>query len=502
MVPRRVLDRVTAALPRVARLPFGVLAAAFVVLAAPAALGQIGEAAPRPEQQFDFMNLLSQHGLHDLEDETWNAYGQVTYIQQYKFPFGAQYTNFGGTQNSLLPNGEESFTATATLFLGVALWKDAQAYFVPEVISEEPLSDLHGLGSTIQNFELQKNGSVIPTIYRSRAYLQQTINFGGGSLVLDSDPSQLGTTVDRRRLLLVLGNYSILDFFDKNEYASDLRQQFFNMAFLTYAAYDFAADARGYAYGALAELHYDDWAARFGRFTPPVDPNQLPLNFNYFTFYGDQAEVEHAHVVFGRPGVVRLLGFRNRENMGRFDDAIAAFEADPAKNAAAHCPGFQYPSNNSHAPDLCWVRKPNVKLGIGLNLEQSITDDVGVFLRAMYADGQTEVYSYTSTDRSLAMGALAKGGLWHRPADVTGVGLGLGWISKAHAQFLAMGGEDGFIGDGKISQATESVIEVFYSFSILSDLWLSADFQHITNPAYNAARGPVEVIGGRVHAEF
>ena len=33
-------------------------------------------------------------------------------------------------------------------------------------------------------------------------------------------------------------------------------------------------------------------------------------------------------------------------------------------------------------------------------------------------------------------------------------------------------------------------------------LTLTADYQLITNPAYNADRGPVHVISGRFHGEF
>jgi high affinity Mn2+ porin len=480
----------------------GIAAFAVLVLSAAPARAQIGEAAPRPDEQFDFMNLLTHHGLHDIDHESWNAYGQFTYIQSYKLPFSAAYSSPGF---SLAPTGETSFTGTLTLFLGARLWKGGAAYVVPEVISERPLSGLRGLGGTIQNFELQKTGGETPAVYRSRAYLEQTIDLGGTSVVQESNPMQLGTVVDSRRLVLVAGNYSVLDFFDRNTFASDLRQQFFNMAFLTYAAYDFAADARGYAYGGTAELHYDDWAARIGRFTPPQQPNQLPLTFELNKFYGDQAEIEHTHTILGRAGVVRVLGYRNRETMGNFNDAIAAFEADPTKNNAAACASqnlFNYNSTNTKAPDLCFVRKPQTKVGIGINLEQYVTSDIGVFFRAMYSDGQTEVYSYTSTDRSVSLGALAKGSAWRRPNDVTGVGLGVGWISQAHAQYLRMGGVDGFVGDGNLRQAPESVIEVFYSVNVLTSLWLSADYQHITNPAYNADRGPVDVFGGRVHAEF
>ena len=66
----------------------------------------------------------------------------------------------------------------------------------------------------------------------------------------------------------------------------------------------------------------------------------------------------------------------------------------------------------------------------------------------MYSDGQTEVDAYNPADRSVSFGAVAKGTAWHRPFDVTGVGFGMSWISDAHARYLAMGGVDGFIGDG------------------------------------------------------
>jgi high affinity Mn2+ porin len=293
----------------------------------------------------------------------------------------------------------------------------------------------------------------------------------------------------------------VLDFVDKNTFSGDLRKQFFNMAFLTYAAYDFAADARGYAWGGVAELDWDDWAFRMSRITPPINPNQLDLDFRLDKFYGDQAEIEHAHKILGKAGAFRVLGYQNRENMGSFDDAITAFQRNRAENATT-CPGFNYGSQNQNAPDLCWVRRPQTKIGIGINFEQLITDDLGVFFRGMYSDGKTEVYSYTSTDRSISFGALSKGSLWKRPKDSAGVGFGTGWISKSHADYLGMGGIDGFIGDGKINAAPESVFEIFYSLNLTSSSWFSGDYQRITNPAYNADRGPVDIFGMRFHAEF
>jgi len=460
-----------------------------------------GHQSESDDGAFSFMQVLADAGKHELQHERWNAYGQFTYISSWKAPFTAAYTNLNGSNHSLSPSSEHSFTATATLFLGLALWRGAEVYAVPEVISSRPLSGLVGLGASIQNFELQKQGALAPSVYLSRFYLTQTINLGGRRVERASGAMQLGSTVDSRRLLLVVGNFSILDFFDRNSVVGDPRRQFFSMAFLSHSAYDFAADSRGYTVGGLFELHFDDWALRAGRFAAPKQPNQLELEYRIDRFYSDQVELEHAHRIAQRQGAVRLLGYRNRENMGGFADAVAAFQADPRQNAAA-CSEFNYGSENAGAPDLCYVRKPQVKLGLGVSFEQQLTGDVGVFARAMVSDGRTEVYSFTSSDTSASLGAVVHGTAWQRPLDVVGTAYAASWISSAHAQFLALGGVDGFIGDGGLRRGSERVWELFYSLNVFRTLALSLDYQHIANPAYNADRGPLNVLSGRVHAEF
>ena len=37
---------------------------------------------------------------------------------------------------------------------------------------------------------------------------------------------------------------------------------------------------------------------------------------------------------------------------------------------------------------------------------------------------------------------------------------------------------------------------------VLDPLWLSADYQHVIHPAYNADRGPVDIGGARLHVEL
>ncbi len=437
----------------------------------------------------------------NTDGNAWDVFGQSTYILSRKNPFSAPYTDLNGTPNSLSPEKERSFTFSATVFAARRLSQTTELYFVPEIISLLPLSQLHGLGGSVQDGELEKGGTEEPTLYRSRLFVRYTRNLGGERTEIDSAPMQMARSVESRRFVLTAGNFAVIDIFDKNAFAGDVRQQFVSMNFLTYSAYDFEADARGYTWGVAGEYYHDDWALRFGRFVGPKNPNQLPLDDRFWKHYGDQLEIEHAHKLHGQPGKIRMLAYRNVANMGRWDDAVNAFLADPGKNATT-CTGFNYGSSNPAAPDLCWARKRNSKVGAGIDLEQSVTSEAGVFLRAMKSDGHTEVYAFTSTDSSLAFGTLIKGRSWHRAGDSVGVAFARNWISNEHAQYLALGGVDGFIGDGALNRKPESAFEVFYNLNVNKYFWITSDYQHIENPAYNGDRGPVNVYAVRLHAEF
>jgi high affinity Mn2+ porin len=482
------------------------LAIALALAGGRTAHAQASPPSPHEDTAFDFMNVLADHGLHPLDDETWNLYGQFTSVNVFRLPWSAPYTNVNGSTFSFGTNYEHAFTDSFTLYGGVRLWHGGELYVAPEVIAEHALSNLHGLGGAIEIYELQKAGGVTPTLYRSRLYLRQIINFGGDDDVKQSQPLQLGSRdVKKHRLVITAGNFADLDIFDKNGVLDDSHRTLINMAFMTHASWDFAADARGYSVGAAAELYWDDWVVRAGRMAPPKDPNDLAIDLHIWRVYSDTVELEHDHTLFGQPGAIRLLGYHNHDFSGRFADAIDAFEANPLDNAG-DCPagGYNYNSGNFNAPDLCWVRKDNDKYGAGINLEQFVTKGIGVFGRAMYSDGQSEVDAFNSADRDLSFGAIGKGALWHRPFDVAGLGVGLSWISAIHARYLELGGIDGFIGDGTLGKpGAEGVFEAFYSYNVKKAVWLSADYQLIWNPGYNTDRsGPISIPGVRVHAEF
>src|ERR1035441_3448393 len=355
---------------------------ATVLLASSLASAQGGTPAPRPEDETSVMQLLAGKGLHDIENESWNAYGQFTYISSWKPSFDAPYTNLNGSINSLLPTAERSFTGTATVYLGARLWKGSEGYFVPELISEQPFSQLRGLGGAIQNFELQKGGSSVPQVYKSRLFVKQTVGLGGKSVVEESGPLQLGTRYDSRRLVFVAGNFSILDFFDTNAFDVDPRQGFLSLGFLTYAAYDFASDARGYSYGGIGEFHWDNWAARVGRITPPKLPNQLPVDFRLFKYYGDQVEVEHKHAIHEQEGMVRVLALwldmtQSRGGEGKPSQPAFRGPSTPPGDGASRNDQVEWGLPAPREPR--WPASMAILLAIGLQvvLPDNLTHDLG-----------------------------------------------------------------------------------------------------------------------------
>lgn len=435
------------------------------------------------------------------EDERWNAYGQATYIANKHEAFAAAYTNLNGSPNSLLPQKERSWSATATGYFGLRPWQGGEIYFVPEMIAQVAFSGLHGLGGSVQNGELEKTGFSTPIFYRSRLFLRQTWNLGGDTDRVDSGPMQLAHAVSSRRFVLTAGNLAIIDIFDRNAFAGDIRQQFLSMNFATYTAYDFGADARGYSWGLAGEYFIDQWVLRAGRFLLPVLPNQLELDHQFFKHYADQVEIERGHTWRGHPGKIQVLAYRNVAQMGRWDDAMNALAADPSRNAA-NCTEYNYGSANATAPDLCYVRGRHVKYGLGMSLEQALSDDAGINLRVMKSDGRSEVDAFESSDASAALALLIKGTRWKRAQDSVGLGIAQNWISSAHADYLSMGGVDAFIGDGAIRRAAERSYEAYYNVGVTKFAWLTLDYQRVTNPAYNADRGAVDLYGLRLHAEF
>jgi high affinity Mn2+ porin len=152
--------------------------------------------------------------------------------------------------------------------------------------------------------------------------------------------------------------------------------------------------------------------------------------------------------------------------------------------------------------DISQTRIGRIKYGYVINLEQALTDEVGLFGRWSWNDGKTEIMAFTDIDASLSLGASIKGTRWGRPDDVIGIGGAINALSRDHRDFLAAGGLGPLIGDGLLNYRPERILESYYAFALNKQLTFTADYQFITNPAYNADRGPVSIFSGRLHGEF
>ena len=413
------------------------------------------------------------------EPVAWNIHAQTTFLPQGYPSIRAPY----GTDHSLPGGGQLQQTWTTTALLGVRLWEGGEFYFNPELAQGFGLDGTLGLAG-FSNGEAQKAGAPFPKIRPQRYYFKQTLGLGGEQEDVADGPNQLPGKRDIDRVTVVVGRFAVGDFFDGNSYAKDPRADFMNWAMWSAAAYDFPADLPGYTHGTVVELNRKDWAVRGGFFQVPSAPNSDVLNFKTGSTV---IEFEERHAIFDQPGKVRVGAFANSGNTGNYRQALAISAAEPTLDI-----------NDV----MTAIRRTNRKYGFYANLEQQVMTDVGLFARASWNDGQNEILSFTDIDRSVSAGLSIKGGYWDRPNDTIGIGSAVNGLSAAHRDFLAAGGIGLLIGDGRLNYSQERIFEAFYCWKINQWTALTFDYQFIENPAYNADRGPVSVLSGRLHAEF
>ena len=422
------------------------------------------------------------HAETEQPTEAWQAKGQATYIGQHSSSFRSPYNG----RNSLNGAGEDAYTFTSTAFLGARLWQGGEAYLNIEAGQGDAMSGLTGLGGFTNGEATRASGNQLK-IYRQRAFVRQTWALGQDTEYQESDFNQMAGHVAKDRFVLTVGNFSVLDIFDDNAYAKDPRTQFMNWANMAPIAYDYAADARGFGWGFAGEWYQDNYVLRFGRMTGPKVPNGLPIDYRIGKYYGDQIELERQHMLGDQPGKVRLLAWRNRAQVARYSDASRWLANNPGPDQQA----------------ILNVREgARIKYGLVLNLEQAVTADLGVFLRLSRSDGRTETYAFTEADSGMAAGFALKGSAWGRPDDTFGLAWMRNGLSKDRRNYLAQGGISFFIGDGQLNYRAENSIETYYSLQATRGLWLSAGYQRIANPGYNADRGPAAITSLRAHAEF
>lgn len=413
------------------------------------------------------------------DQNDWNVHGQLTYVEQGYPAFHSPYQG----ANSLSGASQIQNTASATAFVGYRPWDGTEIYVNPELMQGFGLNNTLGVAG-FPNGEAQKSDFPIPRLNVARIFLRQTFGLGGEQETIEDGPNQFGGKQDISRITVTAGKFAVTDIFDANAFAGDPRTTFLNWNIYGGGSYDWTMDKISYTWGAAVELNQKYWAFRAGYFLVPVVSNvnnfdtHIPERGEYIS------ELELRYSLFSQPGKLRLMGWANIANAGSYSDALAM------------------PVTTPNYPDIALTRQVRTNYGFVANLEQAITNDLGVFSRATWSPGLVEIIGWTDCDKSLSFGTVLKGNAWGRPNDKIGVAGVVEGLSPEARAYFAAGGMGILIGDGQLNYRPEQILEAYYAYSLNKWTTLTFDYQFIVNPGYNADRGPVSIFSGRLHAEF
>jgi high affinity Mn2+ porin len=413
-----------------------------------------------------------------LQNLNSNFHFQLTTVTQHKYKINAPYTGL----KSLTGPAESATTLTATIFWGSKLWKHAALYINPEIAGGSGVSSAQGIAG-FTNGEAFRVGNPSPTVYLARIFIQQTFHLGGEQVSVGGGANEVYKKKARKYIDLVVGKFSVADYFDKNSYSHDPRSQFFNWGLMSNGAWDYPANVRGYTWGVVVEYGTPHYSLRAASTMVASEANGNTMDKNYAQANSNVIEFEKPYLLNKLPGKIRILGFYTRARMGNYLQAIK-----------------ENPTN----PDIMLTRAyGRTKYGFGINLEQSLTHNIGLFARVGWNDGHNETWSFTEIDRSASIGIFVDGAQWKRMNDQFGFGSVVNGLSSYHRDYLATGGYGFIIGDGQLNYSREWITEIFYRANLFSDtFYATPNFQFVLNPAYNKDRGPATLIGLRVHVEF
>jgi high affinity Mn2+ porin len=427
----------------------------------------------------------------DGAEEAWNWHVQNTVIGQGDFGFPAKYSG----PASLNSEGEAQETITLDLFAGARLWRDAEAHLDGLMWQGYGLSQTHGVEG-FPNGDAYKAGTETPYLMLARLFVRQTIGLGGEQEAVPDDPVTLAGKQDISRLTFTLGRFSPLDICDNNTYAQDPHTQFMNWAMMGNLAWDYGQDTVGFTTGLAVELNQPKWALRYGFFQMPQDKNGFSGDDRYLMWpskgaYGPflrawamMTEFERRYSVNVHPGAIRFLAWLNEADMASYAAAIPILEA------------------NGAGADISAARAFRYKYGFGLNWEQEIARNAGLFSRLGWNDGHEEAWTFTDANWTASLGVSVKGEEWHRPGDTFGLAGVVSGASRENQKFLEAGGLDMLDGDGALNYGCEKILETYYNFKIWKTVHITLDYQFITDPTFNRDRGPVSVFGARLHWEY
>ncbi len=421
---------------------------------------------------------------HSNSSPFWIS-GQANIIFQAHPPFHAAYSG----PNSLSNAGEYKTSLLGTLFMGLQVPRtNKHTEFLVDIESTGGRGISQALGlAGFTNLDVVRNPNLSSKPYVARVEIHQILPLTKETAEASRGPFSLATEVPVRRIEFRFGKMSAPDSFDVNSVGSDSHLQFTNWTIDNNGAYDYAADTRGYTYGAVIEYQDRIWAARYGLMLMPTVANGIDLDWNLRRARGENMEFEFRKGIWWKkPGAIRILSYINHAHMGSYREAVDAFFAGED--------ALPYITKHEHVGAA--------KYGFGFNTEQQITNILRAFARFGWNEGQHESFAYTEVDQTVSAGADYSGARWGRPHDKIGLAFVSNAISRDHQLYLKYGGHGFLLGDRNLKYGRENIIEGYYNWHAWRGLFYALGASYIANPGYNRDRGPVIVPSARMHIDF
>ena len=222
----------------------------------------------------------------------------------------------------------------------------------------------------------------------------------------------------------------------------------------------------------------------------PRIANAPKMEYNITKAHSETFEIETKTVIKKHPGAIRFLITNTHSKAPSYAEGLKALA-----------------TGNQFILDVISGDTENItysgkKFGLGLNAEQEVSKEIGMFTRIGWNDGRYASWAFTEIDRTIHLGLSVKGTGWKRAYDVFAIAGVINAISHAHRNFLKAGGYGFIIGDGKLNYSNEAIIETYYSARFSNFFWLTLDYEFVNHPGYNKDRGPTHVFGIRGHVEL
>jgi high affinity Mn2+ porin len=428
--------------------------------------------------------------LNHAEGGRYWLSGQANFIFQGRLPFHSPYQGPNTFRNS----AEYKVSMVGTLYTAMRATRsiryNTDLIFDLEAAGGRGLSQALGLAGE-PNIDVVRNPYLSIDPYPARFQIHQVIGLTARTTSQEPNFFALATSVPVRRFELRLGKMTLPDFFDFNDIGSDSHLQFMNWTVDNNGAWDYAADTRGYTVGGMAEYDDRSWTIRYGIFAMPIVANGIDLDWAFSRAHGQNGEFELRRSLFPkldpkRKGTMRVLFYANNAHMGSYREAVNAYLSgtDPTPSIVAH----------EHFGAL--------KYGVGYNLQQELSDNLRVFGRFGWNEGQHESFAYTEVDQTVEAGGDYSSRRWHRNEDKFGIAVVSNAIKRDHQNYLRYGGVGFLLGDGNLNYGRENIVESYYNWHAWRGLFYAIDVQRIAAPGYNRDRGPAWVGSVRGHIDF